>query len=158
MQIVMGIFTLLMLKAYHSYYTTHNRIMSPHLFMILSFMMFLASTVCEHIHWHDYFDTGEGHYYLDMAGQSFRNVAEVLMTCVFLMIANGWTLTYQVIDWRSNSDMYIPIAIVLCIFQVLVGCFDYLDLDHSHKYHDFAGWQGFLMIGTKLAVTAFFAY
>lgn len=39
-----------------------------------------------------------------------------------------------------------------------MGCFDYLDLDHCHKYHDFAGWQGFVMIGTKLIVTGFFAY
>jgi hypothetical protein len=116
MQVVMGIFTIVMLKAYHSYYTTHDRIMSPHLFMILSFLMFLVSTTCEHFHWHDYHISGEGHHYLDMAGQAFRNVAEVLMTVVFLMLANGWTLTYQEIDWRSNSDMYIPLAIILCLF------------------------------------------
>ena len=62
MQIVMGIFTLIMLKAYHNYYTTHDKIMSPHLFMILSFLMFLVSTIFEHFHWHDYHISGEGHH------------------------------------------------------------------------------------------------
>jgi len=62
------------------------------------------------------------------------------MSCVFLMLANGWTLTYAHINWADNYDMYIPLGLFLCLLQVLIGCFDYLDLDHCHKFHDFAGW------------------
>jgi len=42
--------------------------------------------------------------------------------------------------------------------QMAIAAFDYLDIDASHKYHDFAGLQGWFLILTKLIVLGIFVY
>jgi hypothetical protein len=95
---------------------------------------------------------------LDIIAVIVRNIAEVIMSSLFLMLANGWTLTYDHIDWDANVDMYIPLGTLVGLVYLLIGAFDFLDVDASHKYHDYAGLQGYFMIAAKLLLMVFYIY
>jgi len=40
----------------------------------------------------------------------------------------------------------------------MIAALDFVDIDDAHKYHDFAGLQGYFLIGAKLLVLAYFLY
>lgn len=55
------------------------------------------------------------------------------------MIAHGWTLTFQDIDWDNNIDVYLPIGATVLALHLVLAAMTYIDVDSSHKYHDYAG-------------------
>ena len=48
-------------------------------------------------------------------------------------------------------------VLVLIIHIILIALL-FIDADASHKYHDFAGIQGWCLIGLKLIIFAYFSY
>jgi hypothetical protein len=135
----MSAITVLMVKAYCKYYKTHQEWVSPHFFMIVALLLQVGSQFLELVHWNQYSSDGAGYLALDIIAVILRNIAEVTMSSLFLMLANGWTLTYDHIDWDANVDMYIPLGTLVGVVYLLIGAFDFLDVDASHKYHDYAG-------------------
>lgn len=61
------------------------------------------------------------------------------MTILLFSLATGWTITYQEIDLDENMEIYIPIMALVVMVHVLVSALTFIDMDSSHKYHDFAG-------------------
>ena len=74
------------------------------------------------------------------------------------MLANGWTLTYSNIDWDENIDCYIPIGVIVGAIHVIIGGLDFIDIDGSHKYHDYAGYTGYVMLFTKISLLIGYIY
>jgi len=66
------------------------------------------------------------------------------------MLASGWTLTYDDIDFDDSLDIYLPIGAVVVVLHIMLAALDYVDVDESHKYHDYAGLQGYFLIVIKL--------
>ena len=61
------------------------------------------------------------------------------MSGLIIMIASGWTLTFQDIDYDNNLDIYLPVGATLMAVHLVLASMTYIDLESSHKYHDYAG-------------------
>ena len=48
-------------------------------------------------------------------------------------------------------------ALLFCV-HIVLGALTYVDLDASHKYHDFAGVQGLVLFVVKLLIWFYFLY
>jgi hypothetical protein len=44
------------------------------------------------------------------------------------------------------------------VVHIMIAALDFVDIDDAHKYHDFAGLQGYFLIGAKLFLLAYFFY
>ena len=51
-----------------------------------------------------------------------------------------------------------PIGSIVVAIHLVLAALTYIDVDASHKYHDFAGIQGFVLILFKMCLFAYFFY
>ena len=80
------------------------------------------------------------------------------MSALLGMLASGWTLTYQQIELEDDVEIYLPIGAIVTMVHVVMTALTFVDLDASHKYHDFAGIQGFILYGLKFLIWLGFMY
>jgi hypothetical protein len=106
--------------------------------------------------WYSY--NGSGVLALDVISRIFNGCAEVFMSILILILSTGWTVTYEDIDWDEDIDIFGPLAALVIIVHVMLAALDYVDVDASHKYHDYAGLQGFFLIACKLLMIIYFVY
>jgi len=85
-------------------------------------------------------------------------LSEITFSSLLMMIASGWTLTFQDLDIDGNLDIYLPIGSIVIVVHLVLAAMTYIDFDASHKYHDFAGIQGFVLIAFKFGLFAYYVY
>ena len=109
-----------------------------------------------HLWW--YSSDGNGLMACDVISRMFEGVSEVTMSILILILATGWTVTYEHIDWDEDIDIFGPLVALVVIIHIMLAALDYVDIDASHKYHDYAGLQGLFLIGTKISLAIYFIY
>ena len=79
------------------------------------------------------------------------------MSILLITMASGWKLSYEDIGiFDDNSEIYLPLCMfVFTIHTVLVALL-FVDMDASHKYHDFSGIQGWCLVVLKTLLFAYF--
>ena len=87
-----------------------------------------------------------------------QGVSEVIMALLFIFLASGWKLHFEDIDFDDNIEIYVPFSALTFLIQLILVGLTFVDMDASHKYHDFAGIQGWCLVGLKTALFGFFAY
>lgn len=80
------------------------------------------------------------------------------MSVLLVMLASGWTILFQEIDVDEKAEIYIPIVALVVIIHIMTAALTFIDVDAYHKYHDFAGVQGMVIMATKVGLWLFFAY
>ncbi len=56
-------------------------------------------------------------------------------------------------------EIYIPIMLFVVMVEVIITALTFIDVDSSsHRYHDFAGIQGSILLIMKLGIWAYFMY
>ena len=68
------------------------------------------------------------------------------------------SLLDPVADTDDNLELHLPMTCVVLLVHVVVVALTFIDIDASHKYHDFAGIQGWCLIVLKLIIFAYFSY
>lgn len=85
-------------------------------------------------------------------------ISEICMACLFLMLSYGWTLSFQDIDWDSNLEIFIPVGSLTVAVHLILAAMTYIDEDAYHKYHDFSGIQGIILMVLRVALFCFYIY
>ena len=55
-------------------------------------------------------------------------------------------------------EIYVPVIALVVMIHVLVSAMTFIDDDSQHKYHDFAGVQGWVLLVTKVLLWFYFVY
>jgi hypothetical protein len=56
-------------------------------------------------------------------------------------------------------EIYVPIMIFIVMVEVIITALTFVDVDSSaHRYHDFTGIQGYILLLMKFSIYAYFAY
>ena len=95
---------------------------------------------------------------LDISSTVFDMTSECTMTLLVLMLANGWYSRYFDFDYDEGIEVYGPLFLLIIVVHIMFGCFTLIDKDAYHKFHDFSGWPGALLIVTKLILVCVFIY
>jgi hypothetical protein len=106
--------------------------------------------------WYYSYD-GNGIKVMEIFATLFSLIADVSTSINILMIASGWTLTYLEMDW-DNLDIYVPMGAAVTAIHLVAGSLIFIDDEAHHKFHDFAGYQGWALIFIKLITFAYFLY
>ena len=81
-----------------------------------------------------------------------------MMSMLLILLAGGWTLTYQEIDIDEGAEIYLPVGAVVVMLHIVITALTFADIDATHKYHDFAGIQGWCLFVIKILIWTFFVY
>jgi hypothetical protein len=85
-------------------------------------------------------------------------MSEIAFSSLLMMIASGWTINYRELDIDNNLDLYLPTGAVIVIIHLTLAAMTYIDVDAYHKYHDFAGIQGWVLMFLKLGLFGYYLW
>ena len=87
----------------------------------------------------------------DVFGRVFKIIAQVGI----IMISFRLAITKKE---DTDFDIYIASTIFVIIMHLAIVGLSYIDNDQYHKFHDFGGIQGFILIVFRLILYAAFVY
>ena len=111
----------------------------------------MLSTFFMVIHLSKYSYDGEGLLVCDVFGRVFKIIAQVGI----IMISFRLAITKKE---DTDFDIYIASTIFVIIMHLAIVGLSYIDNDQYHKFHDFGGIQGFILIVFRLILYAAFVY
>lgn len=115
------------------------------------FLQLSLSTMHLLIFWYD----GYGIWLFDSFSTIFETISQALIISLIIMIAHGWTLTF---DSLHEHEYFVKeIGLILGTHLVLAGL-TMIDDGEAHKYHDFSGFQGLLLVLIRIGLFVFFLY
>ena len=91
---------------------------------------------CLSIHYLVYSYDGEGIFVFYVFAVIAKIISQVLLIWMLLMIAYGWTISYE--DLRDKDIFIIILAFVIMIHMMIAGL-TFIDYGEAYKSHDFGG-------------------
>lgn len=70
-----------------------------------------------------------------------------------MLIAYGWTLTTQN---YFDPEIFCVVTSIIGVFHLMIAVLTIIDKDEKHKYHDYGGVQGFLIVLARIGLFAGF--
>lgn len=86
-----------------------------------------------------YSSNGKGIPFFDIVSLICQMLSEISFSSLLMMMAYGWTITFNDLDIDNNLDIYLPVGSVVIVIHLVLAAMTYVDFDAHHKYHDFAG-------------------
>jgi hypothetical protein len=127
--------------------------------MLMSLGFQILSQLMLFIHLWNYSIDGEGVLPTDIISKIFSAISEIIMSMLLIQLISGWTVTYQDIELDDNMEIYVPIMLFIVMVEVIITALTFVDIESSsHRYHDFAGIQGCILLVLKLGIWAYFLY
>ena len=80
------------------------------------------------------------------------------MSLLLIVLASGWKLHYEEIEFDDGLEIYMPMTCLVLLVQLILVALSFVDVDASHKYHDYAGIQGWCLFVLKLVLFGYFSY
>jgi len=96
---------------------------------------------------------GYGLWLFNYFSTIFSILGQVALISLVLMIAQGWTLTFGSLKEKDYFKIEVGGTIGV---HILIGLLTVIDNGEAHKYHDFEGFQGFLLILIRIGIFVFF--
>ena len=85
-------------------------------------------------------------------------MSEITFSALLMMIASGWTINFKELDIDNSLDIFLPVGAVVIVVHLTIAAMTYVDVDAYHKYHDYAGIQGWVLIFFKLGLFVYYYY
>ena len=95
---------------------------------------------------------------MDIISMLFQSVAQIVMSVLLLAMASGWKSTHKEFDPDDGLEIYMPLTALVLMLEFVCTALTFVDVDASHKYHDFAGLQGRGLFTVKMIMYAYFLY
>jgi hypothetical protein len=156
--IMLAVFTFFLGKTIVEFYRefkTEDTVENPLLPLMVSINADLLHLGLMSIHLLFVWLDGTGFFVLSVFARLFKIISQATMMWLLITIAYGWTVTYKNMQ---ETDIYILSAIFVVMIHLLIAGLTYIDDDEHHKYHDFGGVQGIILMFLRLIIFAAFVY
>ena len=127
----------------------------PLLFLTVGICADLLCVFLEIVHLSKYIYDGRGFFVLTVFSRLSYMLAQVAIIWMLLMIAYGWTIHFQSVD---EKDIYVILMLFVAMIHLMITALTYVDDDEHHKYHDFAGVQGLIIVILRLILFAAYCF
>ena len=128
---------------------------SPMGILVIALIIEFFHIIMNVMHLSVYEVDGEGLPTMDIMGTILQVISQVVIVTLLLLISFGWTLTYPHLPEKETIAAF---TIMVLIIHVLVASLTLLDKDEYHKYHDYSGVQGFVLVVLRLIMFGVFIY
>ena len=123
--------------------------------MIAIFLQWSA-IIFDLIHYWKYTDDGKGFVTLEALSVIFEMGSECTMILLLYMLANGWMTYFMDYDVDAGIDQYGPLFLLIVATHIVMGGYALSENDAHHRFHDFTGLLGYILIAIKLILVFIF--
>ena len=156
--VLLGGLAIGMVVSFYKYWKLENKWIAPHPISVYALWFQILGIFSKLVHLWIYSGNGKGYIALDVGSTVLQGISEVIIALLLIFLASGWKLTFEEIEFDDNLEIYVPFSALTFMVQLILCILTVVDMDASHKYHDFAGLQGWMLVILKFALLGFFAY
>lgn len=131
---------------------------SPFYCIILTLFFTEGNLFWKVIHLLMYSSNGKGIPFFDIVSLICQMLSEITFSVLLMLIGYGWTISFADLDIDNNLDVYLPIGSLVIVIHLALAALTYIDVDASHKYHDYSGIQGWVLILFKVGLFCYYMY
>ena len=125
--------------SYYNFNKVNDRYDSPHFVMLLALFCHMSGIFFEVLHLWMYSYNGKGIPVFDIFYLIGTIMSEIILSILLMMMAHGWTIVYQDLDFDNNVEFYLPVGAITVAIHMVLAAMTYVDVDAHHKFHDYAG-------------------
>ena len=118
----------------------------------------MLSILFQTLHLWSYSSNGTGSTLFDVLSKVLQSFSEVTLSLLLITLASGWKLRFHDVDMDDGLEIYLPMTALVLMIQIILAALTFVDVDASHKYHDFAGIQGWCLVALKTILFGYFWY
>lgn len=111
--VLLGALFGLMIKTFNKFYAAEKSCAAPHPIMIFALFCQVLALTMQAIHLWCYSYDGVGLIVCDVLSKVIQGVSEVSMGILLIMLASGWKLRYQDIDFDDSLEIYLPMTVLV---------------------------------------------
>ena len=156
--ILLGGLFVLMIKTFRQYLQTENTWLAPHPIIIIGIFFQVVAMFFQMMHLWSYSENGTGNTLCDVLSKVLQGFSEVTISLLLITMASGWKLRFHDVDVDDGLEIYLPMTALVLMIQIILAALTFVDIDASHKYHDFAGIQGWCLVALKTILFGYFWY
>lgn len=139
------------IRDFYKDFKTEHTWENPLLFLLVGILGDYGSYFFNLVHNLVFMYDGEGFFIFKIFEDLSYMSAQVIIIWLLLMIGYGWTIKYKTVD---EKDIYIIILLFVLMIHLMIVALVYVDNDEYHKYHNFSGIQGFIIVLLRLVMLA----
>ena len=133
----------------------HDHVDSPTMGAVLAIYMELLNIIMQTIHLYIYDYNGQGFFILDMLSTVCEMNSQFIISSMLVLIAYGWTIT----DVDILEDVrYVALGMGVLLVHTMTSFLTAFDDGAHHKYHDYSGFQGIILVTLRIGIYAVFMY
>lgn len=125
----------------------------PVMCCVFAIYMELLHIITQSIHLYIYSQNGSGFFLLDLASTVLQMNSQIIIVGMLIMIAYGWLITDT--DISQNTTL-MGLGVVVCLVQSCATFLTVIDDGAHHKYHDYGGWQGMILVVMRIILYVIF--
>ena len=156
--VLLGGLAVAMVFSFYKYWQLEGKWLAPHPISVYALWFQIIAITLKLFHLWCYSYNGKGYVAIDVGANVMQGVSEVVIALLLIFLASGWKLTFEDIEFDENIEMYVPFSFLTLLVQIILTVLVIVDMDASHKYHDFAGILGWCLVILKTSLFAFFVY
>ena len=86
-----------------------------------------------------YTQNGAGSIFLDLISKFSEAMSESAISLMLFMLASGWKVHFHDVEQDENMEIHVPITAIIGVIHLVIAALTFVDIDASHKYHDYSG-------------------
>ena len=103
-----------------------------------------------------YTNNGAGSIFLDLISKFSEAISESSISLMLFLLASGWKLHFHDAEQDENMEIHLPIIAIIGLIHLVIAALTFVDIDASHKYHDYSGMQGWSLFILKSILWLYF--
>ena len=140
-------FLLTTVTRFYKELTSEDILETPMLILIFAVYFEFLHLLFTMIHLSIYWFNGSGLWIFTYIATIMEIMSQVSIVSLVLLIAFGWTITYKSLNENEN---YLALIAGTIITHLIIAALTLIDNGKHHKYHDYEGFQGLLLVIIRL--------
>mmetsp|Transcript_18151 Transcript_18151/g.20332 ORF Transcript_18151/g.20332 Transcript_18151/m.20332 type:complete len:221 (-) Transcript_18151:105-767(-) len=128
---------------------------SPLAILIIALIFEFTHILLNVVHYSVYEFDGEGIPTFEVLSTICQVGSQFMIVTVLLLMAFGWKVTYY---YLPEKDSIITFAVMSFIMHALIAGLTALDKDEHHKFHDYSGIQGLILVILRIILFGVFMF
>lgn len=132
-----------------------EEVQGPVIWVNISIFFQILSVIFYYIHLLAYESNGEGISVFEFFGEAFTIISNLSITSLLILIAGGWTLTYNEFP---IPELYIPAIFLLTFAHLFMAGFNFLHEQEKYSFTRYEGTSGLVITLIRIILYAWFIY
>ena len=138
-----------------SFYSSKSALDFPLVMLVFALVLEFLGLATELVHLYFYASNGQGFFIFDWANAVFANMAQLIISVLFILMATGWTVRSLS---PKDEEMFAVMGMIAAIAVIVNTVMAKISTNDIDSYHDYENLTGIVSLLIKLGLFGLFGH